>query len=206
MLDSGPVRRDPRDPTSRWLAVAAGGLSIVLILLGVFGNRVLIDATGTTDLRCGLRACDMCRGDNCISMSTIALVDDIQAARGDASAAWGWAGTIAFWSALVAVLGLALAVGMVASRRFVRIPILSPTSLALAGGAIALIAGCVFVATKPEGVGVTRIGWTFWVFGVGVVASVASAFLLSNQLALLEPEFDPGESPEEPPVEPWGDV
>ena len=205
-LDSGPVRRDPRDPTSRWLAVAAGGVAIVLLVAALFGHRVLVDATGMSDLRCGLRVCDFCHAKGCDTLSTIQTVDDIQAARGDASAAWGYSGTIAWWAALIASIGLALAVGMVASRRYFRIPLLSPTTIALVGGSISLIGGCVYVATKPEGVGVTRIGWTFWVFAVGVVTAVVSSFLLSRQLGLLEPEFDPGESPPEPPDEPWDEV
>jgi len=125
-------------------------------------------------------------------------------AKSDASPAWGYSGTIAWYAAIVGGVGLLFGAGMIAVRRYVRLPV-SPTTITLVGCGTALIAGCVFVASKPEAIGVTGVGWGFWAFGGGVVAGIVAAFLLSRQLALIEPEFDPGESPEAPPDEPWQD-
>jgi hypothetical protein len=205
MLDTGPVPRSKQSlATQRLLALAVAGAAAVVLLAALFTNKVLVDQASEITVSCGLKQCVACV-DQCHSTSIFDLVADIERGGGKASSVWPWAGAIGWWSGLVAVVGLLIAVGMVASRKYVRLPI-SPTTIALLGGGLGLITGCLFIATKPDGVGVTRVGWTFWAFGLGVVGAIVSAFLLSRQLALLEPEFDPGESPPAPADEPWQDV
>jgi len=183
--------------------VVFGFAAIAAILTGAFTHDVLVDQNLDMTMRCGLRSCDACVERSCVRSTTLELASDTAAGGGKATSAWGWSGTIAWWTSLVAALGLAISLAMVATGRYVRFPVISPTSVALLGGAGALIAGCVFVATKPETIGVTRVGWTFWAFGGGSVGAIVGAFLLSRQLALIEPEFDPGESIDAPPDEPW---
>jgi hypothetical protein len=204
MFETGPVPRTPPDQ-QRWIAVALALAALAAVAASLVTTEVLVDDWGDGSMRCGLRACEACWGPTCTTTSTIELVDDTIRAKGQATPAWGWSGTIAWYAAIVAGVGLLFGAGMVAVRRYVRLPV-SPTTIILVGGGIALIAGCVFVATKPEGVGATEVGWGFWAFGGGVIAAIVSAFLLSRQLALLEPEFDPGESPPDAPDEPWQDV
>ena len=187
------------------IAIAVAIAAVIAIAAGLFTHKVLVDQSSDVTISCGLKQCEACV-DQCHSTSNFDLVEDITRGGGKATAAWAWAGAIGWWGAVVAVIGLVLATAMVAGRRYVRLPVIAPTTIALVGGAIGLVGGCVFVATKPEGVGVTEVGWTFWAFGLGVVGAVISAFLLSRQLALLEPEFDPGESAPTPADEPWQDV
>jgi hypothetical protein len=206
VLDTGPVRRSPQSQrTQRWLAVAFSLAAMGAIAGGLLTRKVLVDQSYDVTVSCGLKACEACL-DQCHVTSLFELTEDSNRAGGDVTSAWAWSGSIAWWAAVVALIGLVLATAMVASGKYIRLPVMSPTTIALVGGAIALVGGCIFVATKPEGIGVTRVGWTFWAFGGGVVGAITSAFLLSRQLALLEPEFDPGESPESPPDEPWQDV
>lgn len=203
MFDTGPVRRARPPTTTRWIAVAAGVVAVAALAAGLFGRAVLIDRDTDMTMGCGLRACEACHDTACITTSTLDLASDVATGGGRATPAWGWAGTIAWWAALVGAIGAVLAIAMVAAGKYVRIPGISPTTIALLGATVGLVAGCVFVATKPESIAATQVGWTFWAFGVGTVGAIVSAFLLSRQLAAIEPEFDPGDAPEEPPDEPW---
>ena len=206
MLETGPVPRSRQSQASqRAIAIVLAFVALAGLVSGLVGRQLLVDQDPAGTMQCGLRACEATYGDETITTTTHALVEDIRAGGGKASAAWSWSGTIAWFATMVAMAGVGAALGMVMSRKYVRFPIMSPTTIALLGGAAALIGGCIFVATKPESIAVTRIGWTFWTFGAGTVCAIIGAVFLSRQLALLEPEFDPGESPEAPPDEPWQD-
>src|SRR5258705_3121889 len=206
MLEPGRVPRSQgAQAAHRTLALLLALVAIAGLTSRLFVHKMLVDTEGTASMSCGLRTCDSTYGTSTVSTSTLDLVHAIQNTGGDASSAWGYSGAFAWWTGLLAIVGLILAATMIAIRKYVRIPVMSPTTIALTFGGLALISACVFVASKPAGVGVTQIGWTFWTFGGGAVMSVIAAFLLSRQMALIEPEFDPGESPEMPPDEPWQD-
>jgi hypothetical protein len=208
MFETGPAPRLPPDQ-HRWIALAVAVAALAAIAASLVTTAILVDDLGDGSMSCGLRACEACWGRGaaatCTTTSTIQLVDDMIQAKSDASPAWGYAGTIAWYAAIVGGVGLLFGAGMVAVRRYVRLPV-SPTTITLVGAGVALIAGCVFVATKPEAIGVTGVGCGFWAFGGGVIAAIVAAFLLSRQLALLEPEFDPGDGPPDSPDEPWQEV
>jgi len=206
VFETGPVRKTRLSTaTQRCVAVGFAAVALAALLGGVFGRAALVDEGIGASMTCGFKSCDACVERSCITTSTIELAEDVRAGGGRASPAWGYAGAIAWWTALVGALGLVLAIAMIATGKYVRIPVMSPTTIALVGGGGALIAGCVFIATKPEGVAVTSVGWSFWSFGAGAVGTILSAFLLSRQLAAIEPEFDPGEDVPTLPEEPWQD-
>jgi len=206
MAVTGPVSRMPSvHPSARWLALAVAFAGIVAFAIGFFTHRVLIHESLGWSMGCGLRACVSRYHEAITTTSTFELVDATIEGGGRATAAWSWSGAIAWWAGVVAVVGLVLAGGMVAVRRYFRLPVMAPTTLALLGGAVALCSACVFIATRPEtgDVGLTRVGVTFWSFGGGAVAAIIGAVMLSRQLAILEPEFDPGEAPLH---EPWDEM
>jgi hypothetical protein len=78
-----------------------------------------------------------------------------------------------------AALGLLVAAGLAYARKTPDLRI-APTTIALLGGMLALISGCVFVATKPGPAGMVGVGSSFWLFGVGCVVGIVSAQLLAR--------------------------
>jgi hypothetical protein len=57
---------------------------------------------------------------------------------------------------------------------------IAPSSLALLSIMAGLIAGCVFVATKPGPPGYVGVGISFWLFGAGAMLAVPGAILLAK--------------------------
>jgi len=59
---------------------------------------------------------------------------------------------------------------------------ISPTSLALLFLFLALVSGCVFVATNPTAHTSAQagVGWAFWAFGAAVVGSMIAVFMLAR--------------------------
>jgi hypothetical protein len=107
------------------------------------------------------------------------------------------AGTIGPIALAVVGIGLALGIAILVTKRIIRYAF-APTTVALLGAVIAMVAGCIFVATRPD-MGMARVGLGFWSYAVGILASGFAAVMLSRQLHLIEPEFDPGDyvSPDE---------
>src|SRR6185503_6160803 len=123
MFETGRVQRSPQaQATQRVLALAIGAVAIAGLASGLFGHEVLVDKNGEFTMQCGLKTCDAIVGGHTESTSTIALVEQIQEGQGKASAAWGYSGTTAWWASIVAIVGLVLAIAMVATRKYVRLP------------------------------------------------------------------------------------
>jgi hypothetical protein len=97
----------------------------------------------------------------------------------------GW---ITFVAILLAAAGLLAAAAMAATNKVVAAPI-APTTIGLLGGMVALVTGCVFVATKPGPPGIVGVGLSFWIFGVGTVMGILSAQMLAKQLRPPDPEW-----------------
>ncbi len=104
------------------------------------------------------------------------------------SPAFPIAGLVTFVVLLVAAAGLVLAAGIAAAGRRPDLPV-SPTTFALLGIMIGLVTGCVFIATKPGGVGAVGVAWGFWAFGIGSVAGIAAAQLLARQIRPADPDL-----------------
>jgi hypothetical protein len=52
-----------------------------------------------------------------------------------------------------------------------------------------MVTGCVFVATKPDAIEGVGVGWTFGVFGVGLVLGLAAVFPLNRQIRPIDEEL-----------------
>ncbi len=115
----------------------------------------------------------------------------------ETSGAFAILGWITFVCIAIAVPSLLIAVGLVLAGKRVRLPIM-PTTTALLGVGVALITGCVFVATKPGPPGYVGVGIGFFIFGGGVVLGLWSSLSLNKLMRphdhdLLEDAMNPDE-------------
>lgn len=132
-----------------------------------------------------------CGGPMCDTVSNFQIADiaaDSPFPEQRVSAAFPIAGVISFIVLLVAAIGLLVAAAIAATGKRPDLPV-SPTTFALLGLMIGLVSGCVFVATKPGGVGAVGVAWSFWAFGVGAVAGIAGAQLLARQIRPPDPDL-----------------
>jgi len=101
---------------------------------------------------------------------------------------WPVCGTIALVGCLVAALGLALGAVFALLGRRIDWPVM-PTTLGVLGLIVSMVAGCIFVATKPEGMEELGLGWSFGVFGGGVILGLAAVFPLNRQIRPIDEEL-----------------
>lgn len=104
------------------------------------------------------------------------------------SGTWQTFGLITWIAVLLATLSLITAVAIVAAKRRVRLPVM-PTTTALLGVLIALITGCLFVATKPGPAGYVGVGLGFFLFGAGVVLGLWSSLALNKLMRPHDPDL-----------------
>jgi hypothetical protein len=200
----------PPKPARRGVGLAVGLLGAAALAIGALSpswmaNPDVVGVRGFVgELRIGPRGVDHCIADWCRELSNAELGDEIAAGypldKGKyTSAAFGPAGWVALAASLIAALGLVGAAAIAAARKQPQLAI-SPASIALLGIMVALIAGCVFVATKPGPPGMVGVAWGFWVFGAGCIAGIAGSQLLARVIRPPDPDLladamDPDEFP-----------
>jgi hypothetical protein len=173
----------------------------------------------------GPRGMFMCYEDECVSQSNAAFVAELQdmvgaaekrakndpnnamlsaaaqeaRKQGKGSGAFSVFGWITLVSIAIAALSLLAAVGIVAAKKRLLLPIM-PTTTALLGCMIGLITGCVFVAIKPGPPGFVGVNLGFWAFSGGVMTGIVSCLMLNKLMRphdpdLLEDAMNPDEFP-----------
>jgi len=172
----------------RTIAIALALISAAALVWVSFSHRWTASADPLDHSGFGLRSIWYCQVDGCHTMSNAAFLRGYAGHVSGAFTAAGWVTSIALW---IAAAALALSAGLALARRFVYRPI-APTSLALLAVAVALIAGCVFVATAP-GRPVFGIAYGFFVFGGAVIGGLVSSILL-GRMRPHEPEWDAPEA------------
>lgn len=100
-------------------------------------------------------------------------------------------GMIAFIASLVAAGGLLVGAALAVANKRPEVPIM-PTTIAVLGLFFAIVAGCVFVATKPAAVQSMEVGWSFFVFGGGIVTSLGAVFPLNRLIRPIDEELGEG--------------
>ena len=176
--------------------VVAIGLCVAATACLVFAtlsNRWLFNATAHAELGFGLRGYTECLDAQCARISNAEAVDqwrDQERPGGPklASAAFVPMGWITFVDLWLVVAGLAGAAAIALARKQPQLPI-APTTIALVGIMIALITGCVFVATKPGPNGMVGVGLGFFVFGAGCVLGIAGAQLIAKVNRPADPDL-----------------
>jgi hypothetical protein len=89
---------------------------------------------------------------------------------------------------LLAAAGL-VAGGVVAlSGKRPEVPVM-PTTVAVMGLFLAIVNGCIFVATKPAAIESMEVGWSFLTFGGAVVVGLIAVFPLNKQIRPIDHEL-----------------
>ena len=183
--DLAPVTREPPRALGIALALVAAGC----LIAACFSHRWLANRHygnfGYSPL--SFQTCLA----TCSSITNFQVAErtnDLPFAEDRVSMAFPVSGLCTFIVLLLAATGLLVASALAAGGRRPELPI-SPTTLALLGLMIGLISGCIFVATKPGGVGAVGVAWSFWAFGVGCVAGIAGAQLLAKQIRPPDPDL-----------------
>jgi hypothetical protein len=168
------------------------------LVFATFSQRWLVN--DRVDLMFGLRTNLTCGFvDRCEPTTNAAFVELIKGMSGLnpdlASNAFPICGWITSVTCMLAALGLALGAALALANKQPNVPI-SPSTIAIVAIMAGLVAGCVFVATKPgNGVGV---GLAFTVFGVGAVGGIAAAQLLAKLNRAPDPDLlDDAMNPDE---------
>jgi hypothetical protein len=197
-LNLEPVPENP--VKKRQIAMMVAVAAIVALGLAAFSKSWLRAEKGSSRVAMGLIRAELCDRGACNTMSDREFVKSIINDQIDRLKEIGVPGVpakrspaswIAGWITLVLVVlaagSLLAAVILIAQGKFFLGPF-APTSLALLLLFLSLIAGCVFVATNPTtGKDMQEmlpfrlgVGWSFWVFGAGVVAGIAGSQLLAK--------------------------
>lgn len=199
-------RMSGRRERSRSIAIALAVIAAGCLIAGSLGKRWLTTESGESGL--GLMDYELCRGEaRCETGSVSKLVDEINADIERTKQLnktlppreqvplprkpWGGfpvVGVIAFVAALVAAAGLLIAAGLALARKRAEWPIL-PTTGAVLGLVVGLVNGCLFVATKPDEGANLGVGWTFILFGGGIVLGLAGVFPLNRQIRPIDEEL-----------------
>jgi len=183
--DIAPMTRPP----PRALGVALALASAALLVAACFSHRWLANKH-LGDFGYSPLAFQQC-GARCETISNFQVFEtasNLPFEENRVSMAFPLAGLLVFIVLLVAAAGLVVAAGIAVANRRPNLPI-SPTTFALLGIMIGLISGCVFVATKPGGVGAVGVAWSFWAFGIGSVTGIAGAQLLARQIRPSDPDL-----------------
>jgi hypothetical protein len=197
----------PPRKQNRTLAILLAVVAAAALAVGALGPRWLTRADSNEE-GFGLRTVELCE-DKCLVISNSELVDIInlereriaeenkslapQAQREIPKKPWngfpvvGW---IALVSCLLAAAGLLVGALVAISNKRPHWPIM-PTTLSVLGLLIGLVNGCIFVATKPSNhaLDYMGVGWSFFVFGAGVVTGLAAVFPLNKAIRPIDDDL-----------------
>ena len=172
---------------TRQLAVGLSAAAALLLVAASFTHAWLVN--GSMNVGFSLLSLSKCAGDACDSMSNFEMISQIRRFDPEhASAAFAPMGVATMALCLVGAIGLALCAYLGFAKKRVAWPV-APATIALLGIMGALITGCVFIASKPGGVGAVGVGWSFWAFGIGSVAGIAGAQMLNKLIKPVDPDL-----------------
>ena len=166
---------------NRALAIVLAVVASAGFIVAAFTQSWLVDHAATTHF--GLREQTTCEDSStCTTHTNQELEDRLReeaAPDSNTSHAFAPTGWASFVLCLLAAFGLLVAAGLAAARARPELP-LAPTTVSLVAIMLGLIAGCVFVATKPLPNGMLGVGLSFYVFGGGCVIGIAASQLLAK--------------------------
>ena len=189
MSDDDDDTTQPESAEHRGIGILLALVAMAALGFSLVSQRWLLSPGGGTGF--GLRDSFVCYADGADSsvqrcdiesnldfVADRAQLDDLREHVTAVFPICGWA-TCALIG--VGLLGLLLTTIIAVARKRPQWPI-APTTIALAPVMLAMITGCVFVATKPGETSFVGVAIGFWVFGAGAVAAIIASLLLSRAL------------------------
>jgi hypothetical protein len=196
---------DGQKPGKRIMAILLAIVSAAGLAVAAFAPKWLADSTGDGSgfgllehTRCGVR---------CVTVTNFELVDGLDAEIARIVAEnkardpqrqlpippkpWGGfpvVGWMAWVSCLLAAAGLLVATALAIARKRIEWTVM-PTTVVVLGLLVGMVTGCIFIATKPAAIELMGVGWTFGVFGGGVVVGIAAVFPLNRQIRPIDEEL-----------------
>ncbi|MDQ3369261.1 MAG: hypothetical protein M3680_27865 [Myxococcota bacterium] len=188
MIDPNDPNYVPKDhrPLGIGLTVAAA----LLLIYACFSHRWL-ENTQYRGTRFGfsLLSFEACMDGKCEGMSNFKMMAEARERKSDsASSAFAPMGLATLVLLGLSAIGLLVTAGIAIKKQRPDLRI-APTTVALLGIMGALLTGCVFVATKPGGVGGVGVGLGFWAFGIGAVLGIAGAQMLNKVIKPIDPDL-----------------
>ncbi len=179
-----PLRKD-----NRMLGIGLCALAAVLLLFSCVSHRWLENRQREgMGFGFSLLSFEACLGDTCESKSNSELIDEARShGNKDASGAFAPMGKVTLVLLLIAVIGLIGTAVLAQLKKRLDWPML-PTTVGLLALMVALITGCVFIATKPGGAGGVGVGLGFWAFGIGTVVGIAALQMLNKLIKPVDPD------------------
>ncbi len=182
-LNGPPPKKD-----TRMLGI---GLAVVAAVLLAFAGFSRMWVGRPDGIGFGPMGCTQCNLTGSGDLSNAAFMEMLRGTGIDEKltsgtfAPMGWA---TFVLCLIAALGLLAAAALAFKRKRPDLP-MAPTTAALLAIMIALITGCVFIATKPGGPGFVGVAMGFWAFGIGAVMGIAAAQMLAKINRPIDPDL-----------------
>jgi hypothetical protein len=195
----------PREQ-KRLVAITLAFLAAAALVVACAGQKWLVSPRGD-DSSIGLVRVQVCEDGQCEAMSNFRMIDELRKIIESVKkmnkdrppreqiavprAPWGGfpiVGIITAIASIFAAGGLVHAAILAIRRRRPELTIM-PTTIAVLGLGLAIINGCLVVATKPEMVEDMAVGWSFWTFGAGAVLGLAAVFPLNRQIRPIDEEL-----------------
>jgi hypothetical protein len=172
---------------TRMLGVGLAVIAGLLLIAAAFTKAWLVNPH--LNVGFGLFSMSSCNGGECASLSNLDFMAQARAiAPDEVSGVFAPVGIITMVLCIVAGLGLLVTAYFGFAKKRVTWPV-QPTTVALLGVMGGLLAGCVFIATKPGGVGAVGVGWSFWAFGIGSVIGIVGAQMLNKLIKPVDPDL-----------------
>lgn len=187
---SGSVPRVPLPelPPRPAIAIVLCVVAATLLAAACMSKRWLANGNDRVSVAYGLIRNTECLEGQCTTRPNRELPTLLQShPPKEMSAAFVPAGYITLGASALAIVCLVICALIALGRSRLHLPI-SPASLALLSLMVALIAGSVFIATKPGMRSRVGVDWSFVVFGVAVVTGIAGAQRISAALHASDPE------------------
>lgn len=188
MIDPNDPNYRPRDNRGLGIGLCIGA---ALCLIYACVSHRWLENTQFAGARMGfsLLSFEACMGNECETKGNFGLMAEAKKIDPEhASSVFAPMGLVTLVLLALAALGLLATAGIAAKKLRPELKV-APTTVALLGIMAALITGCVFVATKPGGVGGVGVGLGFWAFGVGSVIGIAGAQMLNKVIKPIDPDL-----------------